>query len=80
VIDFYSSATADKSGFGQGQFYLGREVVTTNASGIATIDFVVTPGVLWGNVITATATDAGGNDTSEFSKDVTVQRSGLPLR
>jgi hypothetical protein len=80
VIDFYSSATADKSGFGQGQFYLGREVVTTNASGIATIDFVVTPGTLWGNVITATATDAGGNDTSEFSKAVTVQRSDLILR
>jgi trimeric autotransporter adhesin len=73
VIDFYSSATADKSGFGQGQFYLGREVVTTNESGTATIDFVVTPGTLWGNVITATATDVGG-DTSEFSKAVTVQR------
>jgi hypothetical protein len=78
VIDFYSSATADPSGFGQGQFYLGREVVTTDASGNATIDFVLTPGTLWGNVITATATDVGG-DTSEFSKDVTVKRSLLRL-
>jgi titin len=77
VIDFYSSATADKSGFGQGQTYLGREVVTTNENGFATIDFVVTPGTLWGNVITATATDAAGNDTSEFSKAVIVRRSGI---
>ncbi len=74
VIDFYSSATADKSGFGQGQTYLGRVVVTTNESGDATFDFVVTPGTLWGNVITATATDAS-NDTSEFSKAVTVIRT-----
>jgi hypothetical protein len=74
VIDFYASATADKSGFGQGQVYLGREVVTTNENGTATIDFVVTPGTLWGTEISATATDVGG-DTSEFSKDVTVQRT-----
>jgi hypothetical protein len=77
VIDFYSSATADKSGFGQGQTYLGRVVVTTNENGNATFDFVVTPGTLWGNVITATATDASGNDTSEFSKAVVVHRSTL---
>jgi hypothetical protein len=77
VIDFYSSATADKSGFGQGQFYLGRTVVTTNASGNATFQVLLTPGTLWGNVITATATDVGGDDTSEFSKDVRVQRSRL---
>jgi hypothetical protein len=77
VIDFYSSATADPSGFGQGQFYLGRTVVITDASGNATFDVVLTPGTLWGNVITATATDAGGDDTSEFSKDVTVHRSLL---
>jgi hypothetical protein len=75
VIDFYSSATADKSGFGQGQFYLGRAVVTTNASGDATFHVLLTPGTLWGNVITATATDVAGDDTSEFSKDVIVQRS-----
>ncbi len=77
VIDFYSSATATPSGIGQGQTYLGREVVTTNENGDATIDFVVTPGTLWGNVITATATDAAGNDTSEFSKAVVVRRSSL---
>jgi hypothetical protein len=77
VIDFYSSATADKSGFGQGQFYLGRTVVTTNANGDATFDVLLSPGTLWGNVITATATDAAGNDTSEFSKAVIVRRSSL---
>ena len=74
MADRSSGDTADKSGFGQGQTYLGREVVTTNESGDATIDFVLTPGTLWGKVITATATDLGG-DTSEFSKGVTVQRS-----
>ncbi len=69
TLDFYASATADPSGFGQGQIYLGSTTVTTDDSGNAT--FIVTGLAMTsgGQVISATATDAFG-DTSEFSADV----------
>jgi hypothetical protein len=76
VIDFYASAKADPSGFGQGQTYLGSTTVTTNASGNATFNIALTPGTVWNNVVTATATDAAG-DTSEFSRAVVVQKPRL---
>ena len=68
TLDFYANATADPSGYGQGQIYLGSTTVTTDDSGNAT--FVVTGlNFTSGEAISATATDAGG-DTSEFSADV----------
>ena len=73
-IDFYSSPTADPSGFGEGQTWIGSVNVTTNASGNATFnqDF---PGSLTpGSVVTATATGTGTNasGTSEFSAAINV--------
>jgi hypothetical protein len=60
TLDFYANASADPSGFGQGQYYLGSATVTTDASGHATFDTTL-----------ATATDGSGN-TSEFAADVTA--------
>jgi hypothetical protein len=66
TLDFYSSAAADPSGFGEGATFLGSRTVTTGVLGAAS--FTVTlPGVPVGQVLTATATTAGGS-TSEFSE------------
>lgn len=66
-IEFFSNAQCDPSGFGEGAIFLGATNVSTGGAGHA--DFNVTlPGrVLPGEVITATATNLGTGDTSEFS-------------
>ncbi|HEX7314813.1 MAG TPA: Calx-beta domain-containing protein [Pyrinomonadaceae bacterium] len=66
AVDFYASASCDGSGHGEGQAYVGTASVTTNASGQAQINELITsvPPAL--PFLTATATDPTGN-TSEFS-------------
>ncbi len=71
ALDFYASPSADPSGFGEGQTYLGRMIVTTNGSGDVSFSFDAL-GDLSGQVITATATNTSTNDTSEFSQAVAV--------
>jgi streptogramin lyase len=67
TLDFYANTAAEPSGFGQGQIYLGSQVVTTAAGGAFTAPL---PGSsLGGQLVTATASDAAGN-TSEFSADL----------
>jgi hypothetical protein len=66
TLEFFANAACDRSGNGEGQRPLGQIVVATDASGnigfVANLSIQVPPGQL----ITATATDPGGN-TSEFS-------------
>jgi hypothetical protein len=69
-IDFFAT-TADPSGYGQGQTYLGSTGVVTDGSGHAVFTILL-PAVAPGSVITATATDVFGN-TSEFSADAPLQ-------
>jgi titin len=76
TIQFFADATADPSGFGQGQTYLGSITVMTDSSGNATFTANV-PVVPAGYAISATATDPSGN-TSEFAQDVTVAASAHP--
>src|SRR5205814_5184081 len=64
-VEFFSSATCDASGGGEGEQLLGSADVTTDANGDATFN-VTLPNVPVGQVVTATATDPSGN-TSEFS-------------
>lgn len=66
-LDFYTSAAADDTGYGEGEDYLGADQVTTNASGMVTFTITL-PGVTVpaGQFVTATATDPDGS-TSEFS-------------
>jgi len=66
TIDFYASAKADPSGYGEGQSWIGSTNVTTDGSGNATFTATSPAIYLVGRYITATATDATGN-TSEFS-------------
>jgi parallel beta-helix repeat protein len=76
TIDFYTNATADPTGYGQGQVFQGSEQVTIGSGGSAQVSFSApTPA---GTVWTATATDSVGN-SSEFALDVTEgQPTSLP--
>lgn len=65
-IDFYSSQTADPSGHGEGQSYLGSASTTTDENGFGAFTFRSTTTVSATSAISATATDNNGN-TSEFS-------------
>ncbi len=73
-IEFFSSGSADPTGFGEGQAYLGFVTTTTDASGYASFVASFPQNVLPGQFISSTATDPQGN-TSEFSKNVTVVTS-----
>ena len=69
TIQLFASTSADPSGFGQGQTYLGQVTgITTDASGNAGFQFVAA-GNFVGQAFSATATDPAGN-TSEFARDV----------
>ncbi len=65
-IEFFSNASCDASGNGEGQTYLGFVSATTDAGGNATFTATLPGAVPLNNSVTATATDANGN-TSEFS-------------
>jgi uncharacterized repeat protein (TIGR01451 family) len=74
-LEFFSSATCDASGNGEGDRFLSATSVTTN--GVGTVTFSVPlPAVTVGDSVTATATDPNGN-TSEFSACVQAN-AGLP--
>jgi hypothetical protein len=74
TLDFYASAAADPSGFGEGARHLGSAVVATDAGGNAFFQVVLVASTGPSEVVTATATDSAGN-TSEFSRAVlAIQR------
>ncbi len=75
TIQFFTDPTADPSGFGQGRTLIGSTTVTTDASGNATFSTTLHVVTTSGQVVTATATDPGGN-TSEFAQDVTITLAG----
>lgn len=66
-VEVYSSADADPSGFGEGRFLLGVIEVTATGAGAATRMSQLQYAATAGTKITATATNLGTNDTSEFS-------------
>jgi hypothetical protein len=66
-LEFFSSATCDPSGFGEGQTFLGSAMVMTDGSCNASFGplmFAIPSAHLF---VTATATDPS-NNTSEFSR------------
>src|SRR5262249_45883176 len=64
ILEFFANATADPSGYGQGETFIGSTQVTTDATGHGC--FVFSGGGKLGQFISATATDPYGN-TSEFA-------------
>jgi hypothetical protein len=72
LLQFFSNASCDPSGFGEGQTLIGSTMVTTNASCLAdfSVVFAVTPS---GQSVTATATAINRrNQTSEFSNCIAI--------
>ena len=76
-IEFFASTTADPTGYGEGERYLGFATVTTDGSGNATFSETLVAPVADGEFVTATATDASGN-TSEFGLNVSATTSNNP--
>jgi fibronectin type 3 domain-containing protein len=65
TIEFFSNSGCNKSGNGEGAVFLGSRSVATDVTGNVMFAAPVT-GLVAGNTITATSTDANGT-TSEFS-------------
>ena len=63
-LEFFSNATCDPSGFGEGQVFLGFAMITTNPAGFASFNVPVS--LPQGAFVTATATNPAGS-SSEFS-------------
>ncbi len=70
TLEFFANLTADPSGYGQGQTYLGSKTVLTDSAGYASFSAAFPVGNLAGQWISATATNLATGDTSEFSADV----------
>ncbi|MFO0908858.1 MAG: Calx-beta domain-containing protein [Isosphaeraceae bacterium] len=66
TIEFFSSSTTDLTGYGEGETFLSRTVVTTDALGHASFNLNVPFAVPSGHYVTATATSGTGS-TSAFS-------------
>ncbi len=77
-IEFFVSPTADPTGFGEGQTFLGFVDVTTNGSGNATFNPSLAASGIVGQFLSATATRSN-NDTSEFSQNIVVSAPLPPV-
>ncbi len=86
ILDFYANTTADPSGYGEGQRFLGLLAVLTDSAGDASFDLTLPAATTYGEMITATAT-ASDSSTSEFSAaqlanslpTVTVDNTGVTV-
>jgi hypothetical protein len=67
IIQFFRTAEADASGYGEGAIFLGQTQVTTNTQGQASFGFPA-GSVPPGEFVTAMATNKATGDTSEFSQ------------
>ncbi|MBK8567870.1 MAG: CSLREA domain-containing protein [Saprospiraceae bacterium] len=75
-IEFDANTTADPSGHGEGEIYIGA-VTTTNDANAVTVNLSIPSGVAPGYSISATTTELDGSSdgfgsTSEFSGTVTI--------
>jgi parallel beta-helix repeat protein len=76
-IELFSNVTADESGHGEGETFLGSVEAITDDSGNAAFVFDSPAGLIAGHFMTATATDPDGN-TSEFSEAIGAGGPGAP--
>jgi len=77
-LDFYRNSACDPLGNGEGEHFIGSQLVTTDPSGNANFDVTFAVATASSEVLTATATDLAGN-TSEFSPCATVGSIGLSI-
>lgn len=72
ALDLFANASADATGYGQGQVYLGTATI---AGGDFSVTFSNVTVSQTTNLFSATTTDAAGN-TSEFAQDVAGVQGG----
>jgi CSLREA domain-containing protein len=77
AIEVYASPVCGRSGFGEGQAFVGTATLTTDATGQAPFDLLGTVPAT-ATALTATATDSNGN-TSEFSKCFLLSETAATL-
>ena len=70
-LEFFANIACDGSDFGEGATFLGSTDVTTDTNGDVGFAAGISPALVDGEFITATATDPGGN-TSEFCECLEV--------
>lgn len=77
VVEFFGSSDCDSSGHGEGEVYLGEQLVITDAAGNAgfTNSLIATP-TPPPSFVTATARDVMRFETSEFSRYRMVDSDG----
>jgi CSLREA domain-containing protein len=80
LIEVFTNEDCDASGFGEGATYLETVPVTTDATGNARVVRNVPGGAVAGRIMTATATEVRGGNTSELSRCFTVTAPEKPLR
>jgi hypothetical protein len=71
TLQFFASPTADPTGYGEGQVFLGQTNLTLGSTCSSNFTAYLPAPVTPGWVVTATATDAS-NNTSEFSAAVSI--------
>ncbi len=69
LLQFFSNAALDPSGFGEGQTLIGQATINTRHSGYVKFQIIVPTSVPAGQIITAVATDPTGN-SSAFSNGI----------
>jgi len=69
-LEFFSNTTADPSGYGEGQNYLGFTNVTVTGNNFTSPNFDVPISAPLASFITVTATNLATNNTSEFSQAI----------
>ena len=79
TIQFFVSDTADPSGYGEGQVYLGQsQSIMTDGTGTANFTTIVPVHANAGQFLSAVATDSTGN-SSEFALNIVVANSATDL-
>lgn len=78
TIRFFSNPEVDRTGYGEGRYFLVEQVVRTGEDGSAEFVVALPEDVPVGTYITATATDPRGN-TSEFSTGIEVRPATISI-
>ncbi len=71
-LEFFASAQADPSGFGEGERFLGTVDVATDSNGDASFEAALAAATSAGEFATATARRISTGDTSEFSNAIVI--------
>ncbi|HYE62791.1 MAG TPA: right-handed parallel beta-helix repeat-containing protein [Phycisphaerales bacterium] len=78
-VEFFGNDACDETGYGEGQRFLGAEIITTDTSGTAAFSARLALTQSAGQYVTGTATRLSTGDTSEFSACVTVGSGSTQL-